>query len=137
MSISAKAAYACLAVVELSNTAAVDTPRRVRDIAEAQGIPERYLVQILLQLKAAGFVQSTRGNEGGYVLVRRPEELSVAEIIRIIDGPPAPAPRWAASPAGTSLLELLKRARNAQQAILESTTIAEFIRPSEIHDWVL
>jgi Rrf2 family protein len=135
MRISAKAAYACLAVIELAASTNVNTFRRVRDIAQAQSIPDRYLVQILLQLKAAGIVQSARGNEGGYLLVRRPEELSVADIIGVIDGPPPPPSRWVTSPAGVSLLDLLKRAWTAEQNILESTTIAELIRRNDAPNW--
>lgn len=137
MRISAKATYACLAVVELASSGDVETPRRVRDIADAQGIPERYLVQILLQLKAAGFVQSTRGNEGGYLLIRSPENLTVADVIGVIDGPPPPPPRWVASHAAQGLVKLLKRAWDAEQGVLASTTIAELVRPDTVQDWVL
>ena len=66
MRISAKTEYACIAVMELGNCYGDGDPVRVRDIAERHGIPSRFLVQILLQLKAAGFVASTRGASGGY-----------------------------------------------------------------------
>jgi Rrf2 family protein len=137
MRITAKAAYACLAVVELASSGDLVTPRRVREIAEAQGIPERYLVQILLQLKAAGFVQSTRGSEGGYWLVRSPEELSVADVVGVIDGPPSPLPHRVASPAAVCLFDLLKRARTAEQDVLASATIAQLVQPDSVRDWVL
>jgi Rrf2 family protein len=136
MRITAKAEYACLAVIELAKPGANGSPKRVRDIAEAQGIPERYLVQILLQLKAAGLVQSSRGSVGGYHLIRPAEEISVADIIAAIDGPGDP-PRKAASPAAQELAELLKRARDAEQTVLASTTIAQLTGPAAPHDWVL
>src|SRR4051794_33499461 len=98
MRISAKAEYACLALIELAKPGADAAPRRARDIAEAQGIPERYLVQILIQLKAAGLVQSARGSVGGYHLVREPGKVTVAEVIAAIDGPGDPS-RKASSPA--------------------------------------
>ncbi|MFO0958685.1 MAG: Rrf2 family transcriptional regulator [Isosphaeraceae bacterium] len=69
MRISAKAEYACLALIELARTGRED-PRRVREIAGCHGISGRYLVQILLQLKAAGLVESARGSQGGYQLAR-------------------------------------------------------------------
>ena len=70
MKISAKAEYACLAVLALARHKPGEPPMRIREIAEAHGIPERYLVQILLQLKGAGLVTSVRGASGGYRLAR-------------------------------------------------------------------
>ena len=70
MNISAKTEYACVAVLELALNYGSGQPLQVRRIAEAHGIPSRFLVQILLQLKAAGLVSSTRGASGGYQLLR-------------------------------------------------------------------
>ncbi len=64
MKISAKAEYACLAILAPARRNPVDPPVRIREISENHGIPERYLVQILLQLKGAGLVASTRGVGG-------------------------------------------------------------------------
>jgi Rrf2 family cysteine metabolism transcriptional repressor len=136
MRISAKAEYACLAVIELARPGGNGTPRRVRDIAEAQGIPERYLVQILLQLKAAGIVQSSRGSDGGYHLVRRAEEMTVADIVRAIDGLGDP-PRKAASPAARELGALFQRARTAERDVLSAASIAQFSGTVPLNDWVL
>ena len=63
------------------------TPLRIREISEAYGIPERYLVQILLQLKGAGLVASTRGAAGGYRLARQATAISLGEVLTAIDGP--------------------------------------------------
>ncbi len=60
-------------------------PLPIREIANAHDIPQRFLVQILLQLKAAGLASSTRGVAGGYRLARPPEEISLGEIIAAID----------------------------------------------------
>ena len=136
MWISAKAEYACLAVIELAKAGLSGLPIRVREIAEAQGIPERYLVQILLQLKAAGLVQSIRGSVGGYQLVRPSRDISVAEIIVAIDGPGDP-PRKVASPAAHELVEVLRRARAAERDVLASASIAQLAGSCAPHDWVL
>ena len=64
MKISAKAEYACLATIELARRASEQVPVRVREIAVEHGIPERYLVQILLQLKGAGLVYTPGGRRG-------------------------------------------------------------------------
>ena len=61
-------------------------PVRIRNIADEHGIPSRFLVQILLQLKGAGFVASTRGASGGYQLVKSPDEISLGEVMTVIEG---------------------------------------------------
>ncbi|MFQ6042772.1 MAG: RrF2 family transcriptional regulator [Candidatus Poribacteria bacterium] len=87
MKISAKCEYACRAVLELSLQFRVNAPIQIQTIADNQNIPKKYLVQILLQLKGAGFVASIRGKEGGYYLTRPPNKIILGEIIREIDGP--------------------------------------------------
>ena len=87
MKISAKCEYACRAVLELSLQFRGNTPVQIQTIAGNQNIPEKYLVQILLQLKGAGLVASIRGREGGYYLTKPPPKITLGEIIREIDGP--------------------------------------------------
>src|SRR5580704_17876808 len=72
MKLSAKTEYACIAMLELARRYERREPVRIRDIADEHGIPARFLVQILLQLKGAGYVASTRGASGGYQLVKSP-----------------------------------------------------------------
>lgn len=87
MRISAKAEYACLAVLELALRANQEEPVRASEIAEANQIPLRFLIQILLQLKGAGHVTSVRGAAGGYRLAGDAASISVWEIVQTIDGP--------------------------------------------------
>jgi Rrf2 family protein len=89
MKLSAKAEYACLAVLELALRHDRTEPVRLVEIAAPNAIPERFLVQILLQLKGAGFVSSVRGAAGGYHLALEPAEISVWDIVQIVDGPSA------------------------------------------------
>ncbi len=86
MKVSAKTEYACLAMLELAAHYGSNEPVRIRSIAEEHGIPSRFLVQILLQLKGAGFVSSTRGASGGYQLIKPPEEISLGEVMAVIEG---------------------------------------------------
>src|SRR6188768_196374 len=102
MKISAKAEYACLAVLALARGNPDDPPVRIREISAAHGIPERYLVQILLQLKGAGLVTSTRGASGGYRLARPASAISLREVLTAIDGPGEP-PRDAHEPVSQAL----------------------------------
>lgn len=65
-------------------------PLRIEQIAERQDIPARYLEQLLLILKRAGYLESRRGVKGGYVLAKPPQQITLGEIIRLMEGPPAP-----------------------------------------------
>jgi Rrf2 family protein len=132
MRISAKAEYACLAAIELAKSGTNGFPKRVREIAGAQGIPGPFLIQILLRLKAAGLVQSVRGAVGGYRLARRPSEISVGEVIAVIDGRCSPL-RKVESIAARNLAELFFRVTSAEQAILSSATIAQLAGMVEPH----
>lgn len=87
MRVSSKAEYACRAMLELAQRAASGETCTAAVIAEQRQIPEQYLVQILLQLKRAGLVQSIRGAQGGYRLGLTPDQISLLEIIEAMDGP--------------------------------------------------
>jgi Rrf2 family protein len=85
MMVSAKTEYACIAVLELAARHAGGEPVRIREISAAHGIPSRFLVQILLQLKSAGLVQSIRGAAGGYNLAREPDEITLLDVMTVVD----------------------------------------------------
>jgi Rrf2 family cysteine metabolism transcriptional repressor len=86
MRISAKTEYACIAMLELASQYGSGEPVRIRQIAERHGVPSRFLVQILLQLKGAGLVASVRGAAGGYQLIKPPQEVSLGQVMEVIDG---------------------------------------------------
>jgi Rrf2 family protein len=86
MHVTAKADYAVRAVVELAGSKQ-DSPRKVDEVAQAQGIPVSFLENILTQLRSSGIVRSQRGPEGGYWLAQPPGELNLAQIIRAVEGP--------------------------------------------------
>ncbi len=86
MNISARCAYACHAVAELAQPKHLESPLSASAISGARDIPETYLMHILLQLKKAGVVRSLRGAHGGYQLARPPEDITLREVVEIIDG---------------------------------------------------
>ena len=86
MRISARCDYACRALLELALHWPDTTPVHIQNISRNQEIPERYLVQILLQLKRLGLVTSSRGKEGGYNLLKSPEDIKLGEVMRSIGG---------------------------------------------------
>ena len=89
MKLSQRGEYALRALLGLGMNHGPEVVR-IRDIAQQQNIPRRFLEQILNDLKSAGFVQSRRGVAGGYRLQRAPDEISLADIIRHLEGPLAP-----------------------------------------------
>ncbi|PTX03496.1 RrF2 family transcriptional regulator [Pararhodobacter aggregans] len=65
---------------------------RIEEIATRSGTPKRFLEHILLEIRNAGFIASVRGRHGGYALIKEPREVSLSELMRLIDGPIAPLP---------------------------------------------
>ena len=82
-----KVQYACAALFELALNYGSAQPLQVHTIAERQKIPTNYLVQILITLRRAGLVGSVRGSQGGYLLATPPDKITLAQVIRVVDGP--------------------------------------------------
>ncbi len=133
MKISQKGLYALQSMMMLArryNQGAI----RIRDIAYEEDLPEKFLELILLELKNARMVESVRGAKGGYQLRRPPEEITLAEIIRLVDGPLAP---FADADALRTLIDrdiehralyqVFLDVRDAAAKILESTTLADIM----------
>jgi Rrf2 family protein len=107
---------------------------RIHEIADEEGIPEKFLEGILVTLKNARIVTSRRGREGGYRLRRPPAEIQLGEIVRTIDGPLAPfgdavelAYRVKTEPRHAGLFDLFLDVRNAAAAILDHTSLADLV----------
>ncbi|MDH4152571.1 MAG: Rrf2 family transcriptional regulator [Nitrospira sp.] len=89
MKLSKKSEYGLRALIELASTHGKATLQR-QEIAARQHIPIEFLEQILLMLKRAGLVSSRRGIKGGYALIKQPKDITLGQVIRILDGPLAP-----------------------------------------------
>lgn len=92
--ITQKMKYALKALLALADEAAKPWPEAltIEEIAKRSGTPKRFLEHILLEVRNAGVVASTRGRSGGYSLIKKPSEVSISELLRNIDGPIAPLP---------------------------------------------
>jgi Rrf2 family protein len=138
MKISAKAEYACLAALALARHGPDAPPLRIREISVLYEIPERYLVQILLQLKGAGLVLSTRGASGGYRLARAATSISIGEILAAIEGPEAITREAAGTRRPAAVLDpVWERVRAAERAVLDRTSIAYLAEQSSPHEWII
>jgi Rrf2 family protein len=127
MRISAKAEYACVAVLELAANYTDQQPVRIKAIADAQGIP--------LQLKTAGLVASVRGASGGYQLAKPPESISLAAVINAIDDRTL-TPRSALgeahrSPTVQALLGVWREVQAEEQRMLQKLSLAEILRRAQ------
>ncbi|QEH32686.1 HTH-type transcriptional regulator CymR [Aquisphaera giovannonii] len=136
MRISAKAEYACLAVITLALRDRDEGPMPIREIAESRGIPEPFLTQILLKLKAAGIVQSTRGSSGGYRLAKAPEDITLGEILGVMDGY-ALTPRIPQGPAAPFLAGVWDQLHDSESRVLTRTSVADLARRATAPDWVI
>jgi Rrf2 family protein len=130
MHVSAKADYAVRAAAELA--AAGPGPVKGDRIAEAQHIPLKFLENILSDLRHAGLVQSQRGAEGGYWLAQPADQITLADIIRVVDGPLANvrgARPESVQYAGTAshLLEVWIAVRVSLRSVLEQVTLADLV----------
>ena len=129
MRVTARADYAVRAAVELVG-AGPAAPRKAESVAVAQGIPLSFLENILNQLKSAGVVRSQRGPEGGWWLLRAPDELTVADVIRAVEGPLASVrgerpEHLAYDGSAESLQEVWIALRANIRAVLEHVTLAD------------
>ena len=128
MRVSAKVDYAVRAAAELA--AAGEGPVKGEALAQAQSIPLKFLENILGELKHAGLVRSQRGAEGGYWLARPPEEITIADVIRAVEGPLASvrgeAPETVNYQGAAEALGTLWVAVRANlRAVLEEVTVAD------------
>ena len=133
MRITAKVDYAVRAGTELAAHAALHGPRapmKGEAVARAQGIPVRFLESILSELRRSGIVGSQRGSDGGYWLARPAEEVSVADIIRAVEGPLAdvhgtPPEEVEYGGAAAALQRVWIATRVSLREVLEATTLAD------------
>ncbi len=145
MQFSAKAEYACLAMLELAIRHGDPRPVRLVDMTDAHGIPQRFLVQILLQLKGAGLVTSTRGAAGGYHLGRSPEDISLADILDVIDraepsangNRPTGRTDGSASPMALALRDVWCAIQKSRQEILRKTSLAALAQAGQGLQYVI
>jgi Rrf2 family transcriptional regulator, cysteine metabolism repressor len=129
MNVSVKCEYALRAVLDLS-LAQPGIPNRIADIAKRQHIPQKFLETILADLKKRGFLESRRGAEGGYLLARRPEQLTIGEVLRAVEG----------SRSGRASMEepgplepFWLRVDNAIAGIIDRATFSELAREWREH----
>lgn len=139
--LSKKAKYALKALLYLTKNANKGLVL-ISDISERERIPRKFLEAILVDLKTQGLLQSTRGKNGGYALVKDPAQISVGNIIRMIDGPLAPIPcvshlyyrkcEECVDEVTCEIRIVMKKVRDATANILDTTYLTDLERINTI-----
>jgi Rrf2 family protein len=134
MRLSKRGEYGLRAMIDLATWDHGSTAVQIKDIAEREQIPPKFLEQILLTLKNAGLLHSKMGVGGGYYLAKAADQISLGNIVRILDGPLAPVrcvSQMAYEPCGCpdedtcGLRLVMSDVRNAIADILDGTTLAD------------
>jgi len=126
MNISVKGEYALQAIFDLASQRTGE-PVRIADIAGRQKIPQKFLELILASLKQAGFVESRRGAEGGYLLARPADSLTVGEVLRFVEGSQQGRNRTRRK-VDTPFADMWQRVDHAVSGIIDKTSFAELLR---------
>ena len=138
MKVSKRCQYALRALIDMGIAQASGRPLlRLGDLAEKENLPVKFLEQIFVQLKGAGFVESKRGKQGGYLLAMPASEISLGEVIRLIDGTLAPIPCVSRTEyvacsceddAYCGLRAVMSEVHRAVTQILDHTTLADTVK---------
>lgn len=139
MNISVKGEYALQALFDLT-TQKPGEPIKIAGIARRQKIPQKFLELILAGLKQGGFVESRRGAEGGYLLARPADSLTVGEVLRFVEGPQISKGRQR-SKGETPFSSMWQRVDQAVSAVIDKTSFADLVRDwserqqRHVHTW--
>ncbi len=135
MQVPARVHYAALAMMELASTANRPQPLALREITQRHGIPQPFLVQILQQLKTAGWVTSTRGSQGGYRISPAANHVTLLDVAEAVGCQEAGCSAESVSNAASrQLMKAWSRAGDAYRDVLAAMTIADLVVSYEKSD---
>lgn len=132
MKLSTRTRYGIRAVIELAQHEG-KRPLQLKVIAERQGISVKYLEQLMSLLRSSGFVRSIRGSKGGYMLARAPEQVTLSEVFRCLEGPVTTAEctdneDYCERAADCAARDVWIKVEEAIQGVLRSITLADMVR---------
>ena len=136
MELSCKCEYALLALMALVDHYQTGTPLQIRQIAEQQNIPDRYLEQLLCSLRRSGLVRSQRGAKGGYLLAKDPWQITVLEVLTCIEGRDLTATNPLSSlstPEKLIVHEVWQQAHAASNAVWQDCTLQDLCDRRDAH----
>jgi Rrf2 family transcriptional regulator, cysteine metabolism repressor len=132
LKLSTKGRYASRALLELALRKSSE-PVLLREIAKSQEMSEKYLERIMSALVSAGFVQSLRGQHGGFILARQPSEITLSQVLAAAEGPlnPVPCvgnPKACSRSAGCATRDVWTRLKESVASVLDSVTLEDLVR---------
>jgi Rrf2 family protein len=125
MKASVKSDYACRAVEALALHHPNARPLRIEEIAKREAIPANYLVQILIELKSKGLIQSRRGKAGGYALAKTPREITVGDVLRAVQGDVLEMPLLLEARCPEEIKRAWRRIKDAAEQAADGVTFEE------------
>jgi Rrf2 family protein len=134
MELSNKTEYALLAMLELTAHYSAGEPLQIRQIAALQNIPDRYLEQLLAELRRCSLIRSERGAKGGYLLARDPRKITVLDVVTCMEGTSAQATDKATGSEADSraaILEFWQEAKQSANAVLQNYTLQDLLEKIE------
>lgn len=142
MPVTAKAEYACLAMLELAARYTEGRPVRLAEVTDKHGIDHGFLVQILVDLRNAGLVVTARGKSGGYRLAKPPHEITLADIVRELEGMGKAKDRDGNTSALGQRLKAVwaglgKRLTDTQNGYLKQYTLSDLLPQETTSDYVI
>jgi Rrf2 family transcriptional regulator, cysteine metabolism repressor len=125
--LSVKSDYATRAVLGLARHYPTGAALRVEDLAGEQRVPAKYLVQILIELKAQGIARSVRGKQGGYLLARAPAEITLGDVLRAVHGQVFDTPALSDPDCPPELRRAWQRLQQTMQDAAEAITFQQLL----------
>ncbi|MBC2606850.1 RrF2 family transcriptional regulator [Pelagicoccus albus] len=135
MKLSVKLDYACRALARMAIRRPSGELSRIEELAEVEAIPANYLVQILGDLRNGGLIESRRGKQGGYLLARAPEDISLREVIMLVQGDVFSSVANSAGASGEKVAEVWKDLQDCFEAKAAELTVKDLIpeTPEEMY----
>ncbi|MBK1879937.1 RrF2 family transcriptional regulator [Pelagicoccus mobilis] len=130
MKLSVKLDYACRALARMASRLPSGELSRIEELAEVEAIPANYLVQILGELRNGGLIESRRGKQGGYLLARQPEEISLREVIALVQGDVFTSVANPAGASGESVAQTWKVLQDCFEAKASELTVKDMMPTS-------
>jgi Rrf2 family protein len=127
MKLSVKVDYACRVLAQLARHHGSDELAHIEELARIEAVPANYLVQILSELRNGGLITSRRGKQGGYALARSPEEITLLDIVEVIEGELLEITTAGAGHSSKTVNHIWKEVRTAFEAKVRSYTLANLV----------
>jgi Rrf2 family transcriptional regulator, cysteine metabolism repressor len=125
--LSVKVDYACRVLAQLARTHGTDDLAHIEELARVEAVPANYLVQILSELRNGGLILSRRGKQGGYALARPPQEITLYDILRLIEGDTLELPASGEGMSGRRVDAVWREIRDALEQKCRECTLDQMV----------